>query len=509
MRATSAVTTIFIFCSSVTGGFAAVGDQMNMPGMNMPGMQQNSGKRSPSSSMPGMQMPPAASPGQGMDMGMDMGSSQPQVPAPPLIMPSGHLEFNEVPELPRDAKNYTLQDFEKLAIDHNPTLIQAKAQIDGERGKARQAGIWPNPFMAYSGDLMGAPGNGLGEFQGGVAGQDIILGGKLKYSRRKYEARASAAEQQAIAQEWRVRNDIHISFVHVLAASERLALTREMFKSITDHWLTTNEMFNMGQANQMSLRQANIDIALQRARVFAAQNGLDLAWQELTTVAGIDVPLATVAGALETKVVQLTFNNLLTNLIEHSPEVGEAKDKLRSDEIMVAREHRQPIPNLTVCGGPGYDQIDGGVVARAGLAVTNIPLWNRNQGTIQQAEADLSRQKAQVRLVELNLRRELAEHYNRFRTAGQFVQTYKDVVIPESRAKYEVALHSYKDVRMEWPDVLAAQRQYIDARLDYINHLVEYRESEIEIHGFLLTGGLVPPPGVTPPGHIDATPQPR
>jgi hypothetical protein len=62
---------------------------------------------------------------------------------------------------------------------------------------------------------------------------------------------------------------------------------------------------------------------------------------------------------------------------------------------------------------------------------------------------------------------------------------------------------------MEWPDVLAAQRQYIDARLDYINYLVEYRESEIEIHGFLLTGGLVPPRGVTPPGHIDATPQPR
>lgn len=154
---------------------------------------------------------------------MNMGSNQPQVPAPPPIMPTGHLEFNEVPELPRDAKNYTLQDFEKLAIEHNPTLIQAKAQIDGERGKARQAGMWPNPFMAYSGDLMGAPGNGLGEFQGGVAGQDIILGGKLKYSRRKYEARVSAAQQQAIAQEYKNGGCATIFTSHTCMCWQRLS----------------------------------------------------------------------------------------------------------------------------------------------------------------------------------------------------------------------------------------------------------------------------------------------
>ncbi len=223
----------------MTDGLAAVSNQMNMPGAQiptnqsqaMPGMHTHSNP----ATMPGMQMP-------GMNMG---GNNQTEVPAPTPIMPSRHLEFNEVPEVHPDAKNYTPQDLEKLAIEHNPTLIQAKAQIDGERGKARQAGMWPNPFVGYSGDLMGAPGNGLGEFQGGVAGQDIILGGKLKYSRRKYEARTSAAEQQAIAQEWRVRNDVRIAYVHVLAAEERIKLAREMFKSMTDHWLTTSEMYNM------------------------------------------------------------------------------------------------------------------------------------------------------------------------------------------------------------------------------------------------------------------------
>src|SRR5262249_25061546 len=162
------------------------------------------------------------------------------------------------------------------------------------------------------------------------------------------------------------------------------------------------------------------------------------------------------------------FADLLQLLLEQSPELGEAKEKLRSDEITLQREHRQPIPNLALCGGAGYDQIDKGAVARAGVAVTNLPLFNRNQGTIQQAEADLSRQRAQVRLVELDLRRRLAMHYNHYKTSTQYLKTYKEVVVPESRERYEIALHSYKDTRLEWPDVLRSQRDFVNARLDYI-----------------------------------------
>jgi outer membrane protein TolC len=177
--------------------------------------------------------------------------------------------------------------------------------------------------------------------------------------------------------------------------------------------------------------------------------------------------------------------------------------------VTLEREHRQPIPNVTICGGAGYDQIDKGVVARAGFNVTNIPIWNRNQGTIQQAEADLERQKAEVKLVELNLRRGLAFHYYRYKSALDYVAAYRNVVLPQSRERYEIALQSYRDTRLEWPDVLQSQHAMVDARLAYIDHVVDYREAAIEINGYLLTGGLIAPPGVTPPGHIDATPQPR
>jgi len=481
---------------------------MDMPGM--PGMDTTV-KNKP---MPGMNMSMP-----GMDMGAD---SSVNIPTPdstvpsseptastPLLMPKGHLEINDVIDAGNNLPNYSIEDLQKLATDNNPTLMQARDQIKGERGKALQAGLWPNPSFGYVGDLMGLPGAGLGEFQGGVAEQDVILGGKLKYSRKKYQARASAAEQQLIAQTWRVRNDVQIAFVHVIGHAQRLKLQEELFKSIKDMWLTANEMFNMGQVNRAGLRTANIELEMQRTKVLTAQNDLAQAWQELTTVVGINEGYRPLKGELKSPAGDINFNEIFDRLLKESPELGEAKEKLRSDEITVQREHRQPIPNVSLSGGAGYDQLDKGAAAVAGLTITNIPLWNRNQGTIQQAEADLERQHAQVRLIELILRRRLAEQYNTYKSAWQWVQAYSNVILPNAKSRYEIDLQSYKDIRTEWPDVLRSQREYVEARLDYINHLVRAEEAAVEINGFLLTGGLTPPPGVTPAGHIDATPQPR
>jgi len=452
--------------------------------------------------------------GMDMDMHMDMsGGSLSTPPSTPKEHPPDSLE--NLPPLtapagvPSARTGYSLSDLQKLAIDNNPTLVQAKAQIAGERGKALQAGLFPNPDMAYVGDLIGERRAGLGEFQGGVLQQEIVLGGKLKYSRKKYQARASAAEQQARAQQLRVMNDVAITFYRTLAAAERLRIHQDFLRSARDSQITRREMFNTGEANEADLRAVDVALEKQKLEVQTAENDLQLAWQELTALVGIDGEYAALNGTLEESVAAVEWKASLQQILADSPELGEAKAKLRADQLTVQREHRQPVPNLVVAGGPGYDQLDNSFALIATASVTNIPVFNRNQGTIKQAEADLSRQRAQVRLVELQLRTRLAMMYRRYLTAQQHVDAYQAVIIPKSRERYEINLRSYANTRLDWPVVLESQRDFLSNKIAYIDNLLELRESSTEIQGLLLTGGLVPPPGVTPPGHIDATPQPR
>src|SRR5712691_6747721 len=58
----------------------------------------------------------------------------------------------------------SVADLEQLALQHNPTLAQAALQVEAARGKALQAGLYPNPTVGYAGELIGTKGT-AGEFQ--------------------------------------------------------------------------------------------------------------------------------------------------------------------------------------------------------------------------------------------------------------------------------------------------------------------------------------------------------
>src|SRR5260370_36383105 len=85
---------------------------------------------------------------------------------------------------PAQTSQLALADLEHLALQHNPTLAQAALQVEAARGKALQAGLYPNPTVGYAGELIGAKGT-AGGFQGGFVQQNILTAGKLRLSPSK------------------------------------------------------------------------------------------------------------------------------------------------------------------------------------------------------------------------------------------------------------------------------------------------------------------------------------
>jgi cobalt-zinc-cadmium efflux system outer membrane protein len=68
-----------------------------------------------------------------------------------------------------------------MALERNPTLVQADAQIGISRGKALQAGLYPNPQLRYVAEQIGVEGT-AGELRGGVI-EEIVTARKLRLSR--------------------------------------------------------------------------------------------------------------------------------------------------------------------------------------------------------------------------------------------------------------------------------------------------------------------------------------
>src|SRR5262245_50743665 len=84
-----------------------------------------------------------------------------------------------VPCVQAEPPPVSLTDLEQMALQSNPTLAQAAAQIDASRGKALQAGLQPNPVAGYTAEQIGAQGT-AGELQGGFIQQELVTAGKLR-----------------------------------------------------------------------------------------------------------------------------------------------------------------------------------------------------------------------------------------------------------------------------------------------------------------------------------------
>lgn len=410
--------------------------------------------------------------------------------------------------IPLPSPALTLEGLEALARQHNPTLAQAAARIEASRGKALQAGLYPNPTVGYQGEQIGAAGT-AGERQGLFISQDIVTAGKLRLSRAKYEQEAVQAEIQAQAQEYRVRNGVRMRFYDVLVAQHTVEVRRRLLRVTEDGVKTTRELVNVGAANRADLLQAEVEERRARVDLRAAESRLQGQWAQLAaTVGQPQLACVPLAGLLEPTSAPPDWERLLCDLLQASPEMQFAQAEVVKDEITLRRERVEPIPNVRVQAATGYNFETRNTTADVQVGI-RIPLFDRNQGTIRQAQAELSRAHAEVTRVELSLRQRFADAQARYKVAQASAEEYRAEILPRAREAYELLLESFRARRAAWPQVLVAERTWFQLSAEYLEALHDLRRADVEITGLLLTDGLSQPPGPTPQGHIEATPRPR
>lgn len=312
-----------------------------------------------------------------------------------------------------------------------------------------------------------------------------------------------------VAQQYRVLNSIRIHFFEALGA-QQLVEDRRVLMEVADAALrTTEEMANDGQANAPDVLTAQIQQQQAEVALVAAENEFRRAWGILLADAGVrSVPPVKLLGPLDADAPDLDFDATLDWITCNSPEIKGAQAEIQRDRITVQRERVEPIPNLYLRADVGPNFVDGGVTSTVSI-YGNFPVWNKNQGTIYQAQNHLVQATANLERIRLSLQERLSTEMAHYNTSLKLVRTYRDRSIPRAEKSYTLLLDSYKRRRAAWPQVLVAQRLWFDLKVQEVTALVELRRAETEIRGFLLHGALQLPPTPEPLPVLNVTPQPR
>ncbi|HLW65130.1 MAG TPA: TolC family protein, partial [Gemmataceae bacterium] len=252
----------------------------------------------------------------------------------------------DVPAAEPAPPTLTLPALEQLALEHNPTLRQATANIEAAQGRAQQAGLYPNPTVGYSGERIGAGGT-AGEMQGLFIDQTIVTAGKLRLSRAKFTQEVVQTVALAQAQEYRVLNSVHVRYYQLLAMQRLLDVRASLLKVAEDAVQTTEELANVGAANRPDILQARIEARQERVALENARVQYEAAWRQLVALVGVpELAVSRLDGDLEAMVSLPEFDASLAHILEASPEIQVALAEIARTQIGLKREQAEPIPNV-------------------------------------------------------------------------------------------------------------------------------------------------------------------
>jgi cobalt-zinc-cadmium efflux system outer membrane protein len=337
--------------------------------------------------------------------------------------------------------------------------------------------------------------------------QRIVTAGKLGATKAAFGKDVELATTEAEEQRTRVETAVRLAFLRVLAAQEMLETRRGLANIAQEAETTQHRLANTGQADETEVLAAEIEAERMRIAARMQENTLREEWRALAAVLGRpELPLQVVSGDLETEWVDLKEEDTIETLVKNSPAARIADTAAARAQVELARSKKEAFPDMVLRGGLEYNNEQLGAPRHAtgweGIAEASveIPLFNRNQGNVAAAGAQLDRAQQEKRRISLALRERASSVMDEYANARLTVREYKAELLPRARKAYSLMFDRYGQMLASYPRVLEAQRQLFELHMEYIAALESLWTSGITLQGFLLTDGLEAP---AKPGDVD------
>ena len=408
--------------------------------------------------------------------------------APRAPLPAGDAVTTSEPSVNfQPGGALTLADVEQMALASNPSLAQAAARVEAARGRYVQVGLYPNPVAGYIGSEIGNEGR-AGQ-QGGFLSQEVVTAKKLRLNRNVASQEVRQAEYALEMQRQRILTDVRRSFYEILVVQRTLELTEQLAQIGEEGVKSVESLMKAKEVARGDLLQAKIEADTAKVLLERARNRHTAAWRNLTAVAGVEMNPSRLAGDVRDGLASLTWDETFSRLLAQSPQLANAQTGVARAQAALNRECAGRVPNVDLQGAVQYDNATRDTFATVQVGIP-VPLYNRNQGNIRKAQAELLAAQREVERVQLALRQRLAAVFEQYSNARFQVEKYQRDILPNAEASLRLTNSAYRQGEFGYLSLLTAQRTFFRTNLTYLDALRELRATATMIEGNLLSDSL-------------------
>ncbi len=409
---------------------------------------------------------------------MEKGAAQPAAAAPPV----------------------RVDDLVQLAVGANPRLGRATFAIDAAQGRQVQAGLYPNPTLGANWDEIGDRTGPGGILNIPRVTQEIVTAKKLSLSQAVAGREVDQAVLGLMRERYALIGSVRGAFYDLYALEKRVAALDELVGLAGEATKTGQTLLDNKQIARLDLVQLEVELARFRSQAEAARRELPGARKRLAAVVGDPrLPIGSADGPFDVLPPYDPDRTLELVLATH-PEVRSARVGVERAQAAIRRAEVEPIPNVTVTAGYVKQYENRSNDFSFGLSAP-VPTWNRNQGNIRAAKAELGMAIQEVGKTENELAERVAVAHRTYAAALKLAEQYRTDILPKAEETYRLSREAFKGGQFEYLRVIQAQRVVAEARLESVRALGEAWRAAADLSALLLEEWWPgPPPAVPGPG---------
>src|SRR6266852_5839364 len=281
------------------------------------------------------------------------------------------------PVSPWPLKTWDLQTLSLAALYFNPALEVARARVAGTEAALVTAGARPNPSLSV------APGIPTPYLLTLDFAFPIETAGKRGH-------RIQAARFDLADSAWTIHSGVRAALLNYLLASRNLELFRSEEKVREDQVNILEQIFSVGEIPRQNVDLARIDLSKTHLAIDVAEG--QVRETKAALAAAVGLPVAALESAdfawpnIDTppSVESLSPGEIQRYAVLNRLDLRRSLEQYAAAEADLQVEIAKQYPDINI--GPGYTYEEKHSFFTVGFSTT-VPLLNRNQGPIAEAEA--------------------------------------------------------------------------------------------------------------------------
>lgn len=395
-----------------------------------------------------------------------------------------------------NAQGKTADELVAEALANHGEIAALRKEAEAAEALIKQARLRPNPSLEVGGTRQIGGADNSQMVQGSLP---LELGGRraarIRVAERELEIRRLAVAER----ERQVAFEVRAKFGEALANALKLKFAEEMVVLRTEHYNLIAATVQEGRRPPLEQNMEAVELNRLRAMQMMADGKTEISFLELRNLAGFEpqTPLRLKGGFDDLLDFLPPVAEAVISALRERPDLQGARavELLAAARIEQARSEGRFDAEVSV----GFQRMRSGFplqgIDEAGnlrmidstfnfftFGVTlNLPVRNRNQGTIEAAIFEEEAARRRREFGELTIRREVVAAYARFQAAARAMEIYRVGVREQAAANLQVVRQTYELGSKTLLDYIAEHHRFVEIENGFIDAQLETYTARIEI----------------------------